>query len=266
VTLVSTVFAVLVVSRIVIALWQAFPRGLAAIMAAARQFALPFACFSISSLLVMEVVHDIAGHGTISSSEYAPSALWSGLICSAALLLILCTGAFAFTRIASNTSVSFYAVAAAGPATLIACLFWTIITIASAALWPLGRVLRSAGIHAPGLDFSSLQLVNLGFALGFLAVMIILVLVSGGFSWSQEKISVNPAPGWPSPPPGWTPPLNWQPDPTWPTAPKNWQLLLGYKSNYRLLVTGFIWASVSAAALIILLGHGTISHWLTMIV
>jgi HNH endonuclease len=33
----------------------------------------------------------------------------------------------------------------------------------------------------------------------------------------------NPAPGWPVPPPGWTPLPNWQPDPSWPPAPPGWR-------------------------------------------
>ncbi|SDS35798.1 hypothetical protein SAMN04488570_1703 [Nocardioides scoriae] len=32
----------------------------------------------------------------------------------------------------------------------------------------------------------------------------------------------NPAPGWPAPPQGWTPPADWQPDPAWPPAPAGW--------------------------------------------
>ncbi len=33
----------------------------------------------------------------------------------------------------------------------------------------------------------------------------------------------NPAPGWPQPPQGWTPPAGWRPDPSWPPAPEGWQ-------------------------------------------
>jgi hypothetical protein len=33
----------------------------------------------------------------------------------------------------------------------------------------------------------------------------------------------NPAPGWPSPPPGFLPPPDWRPDPSWPPAPAGWQ-------------------------------------------
>ena len=31
-----------------------------------------------------------------------------------------------------------------------------------------------------------------------------------------------PPPGWPAPPAGWTPPVDWQPDPSWPPAPADW--------------------------------------------
>lgn len=34
----------------------------------------------------------------------------------------------------------------------------------------------------------------------------------------------NPPPNWPTPPPGWQPPIDWRPDPTWPLPPCGWQL------------------------------------------
>lgn len=34
----------------------------------------------------------------------------------------------------------------------------------------------------------------------------------------------NPPPNWPTPPPGWQPPIDWRPDPTWPVPPCGWQL------------------------------------------
>ncbi|WP_283137953.1 hypothetical protein [Rhizohabitans arisaemae] len=33
----------------------------------------------------------------------------------------------------------------------------------------------------------------------------------------------NPAPGWPTPPPGWEPPPGWRPDPDWPPEPPGWR-------------------------------------------
>ena len=30
-------------------------------------------------------------------------------------------------------------------------------------------------------------------------------------------------PGWPQPPPGWSPWSGWQPDPSWPSPPPGWQ-------------------------------------------
>ena len=35
---------------------------------------------------------------------------------------------------------------------------------------------------------------------------------------------LNPPPGWPAPPSGWSPELGWQPDPSWPAPPPGWQL------------------------------------------
>lgn len=43
-------------------------------------------------------------------------------------------------------------------------------------------------------------------------------------SFPHERMQFNPAPGWPEPPPGWTPPRGWQPDPSWPPAPAGWKL------------------------------------------
>lgn len=40
------------------------------------------------------------------------------------------------------------------------------------------------------------------------------------------EVKFNPAPGWPQPPTGWTPPHDWKPDPSWPTPPAGWQLWL----------------------------------------
>ncbi len=36
----------------------------------------------------------------------------------------------------------------------------------------------------------------------------------------------NPPPGWPKPPPNWTPPLGWSPEPDWPDPPEGWVLWL----------------------------------------
>jgi Domain of unknown function (DUF4190)/Septum formation len=35
---------------------------------------------------------------------------------------------------------------------------------------------------------------------------------------------LNPPPGWPPVPPGFTPPPGWRPDPSWPPVPPGWQL------------------------------------------
>jgi hypothetical protein len=37
-------------------------------------------------------------------------------------------------------------------------------------------------------------------------------------------MQLNPPPGWPPAPAGWTPPPGWQPDPSWPPPPPGWQL------------------------------------------
>lgn len=46
----------------------------------------------------------------------------------------------------------------------------------------------------------------------------------------------NPAPGWPTPEPGWTPPEGWTPPADWPPAPAGWQLWNPQKKSHRTLI------------------------------
>lgn len=41
---------------------------------------------------------------------------------------------------------------------------------------------------------------------------------------SPTKKVFNPPPGWPKPPPNWTPPAGWSPEPDWPEPPEGWVL------------------------------------------
>ena len=43
---------------------------------------------------------------------------------------------------------------------------------------------------------------------------------------SPTKKVFNPPPGWPKPPPNWTPPVGWSPEPDWPDPPEGWVLWL----------------------------------------
>jgi hypothetical protein len=43
---------------------------------------------------------------------------------------------------------------------------------------------------------------------------------------SPTKKVFNPPPGWPKPPPNWTPPIGWSPEPDWPDPPEGWVLWL----------------------------------------
>jgi hypothetical protein len=43
---------------------------------------------------------------------------------------------------------------------------------------------------------------------------------------SLIKKVFNPPPGWPKPPPNWTPPAGWSPEPDWPNPPEGWVLWL----------------------------------------
>jgi hypothetical protein len=39
----------------------------------------------------------------------------------------------------------------------------------------------------------------------------------------RGQLQFNPAPGWPRPPLGWTPPRGWHPNPRWPKPPPGWE-------------------------------------------
>lgn len=41
----------------------------------------------------------------------------------------------------------------------------------------------------------------------------------------------NPPPGWPKPPPNWSPPAGWSPEPDWPDPPEGWALWLITDAN-----------------------------------
>lgn len=56
---------------------------------------------------------------------------------------------------------------------------------------------------------------------------------------------LNPPPGWPQAPQGWTPPQGWQPDPSWPAPPPGWNLWVedaaardGYVRATRWIIAG----------------------------
>lgn len=48
---------------------------------------------------------------------------------------------------------------------------------------------------------------------------------------SPVKKVFNPPPGWPKPPPNWTPPAGWSPEPDWPDLPEGWVLWLTDTDN-----------------------------------
>lgn len=48
---------------------------------------------------------------------------------------------------------------------------------------------------------------------------------------STIKKVFNPPPGWPKPPPNWTPPAGWSPEPDWPDPPEDWVLWLTDTDN-----------------------------------
>lgn len=50
---------------------------------------------------------------------------------------------------------------------------------------------------------------------------------------SGIKKVFNPPPGWPKPPPNWTPPAGWSPEPDWPDPPEGWVLWLMEADDQR---------------------------------
>lgn len=62
---------------------------------------------------------------------------------------------------------------------------------------------------------------------------------------------LNPPPGWPPPPEGWTPPPGWSPDPAWPEPPPGWQLWINDTSDAAAKRPGSLWAIGGAIAALI---------------
>ena len=52
---------------------------------------------------------------------------------------------------------------------------------------------------------------------------------------------LNPPPGWPPVPEGWTPPPGWQPDPAWPDPPPGWKLWIEDPGTRAGQVRAAIW-------------------------
>ena len=60
---------------------------------------------------------------------------------------------------------------------------------------------------------------------------------------------LNPPPGWPPVPQGWTPPANWQPDPSWPAPPPGWQLWIEDSAAHRPVATAVPAGGMAAAGM-----------------
>lgn len=62
---------------------------------------------------------------------------------------------------------------------------------------------------------------------------------------------LNPPPGWPPAPEGWTPPPGWQPDPAWPDPPPGWVLWIEDPATRAGQVRGAICAITGGALVFI---------------
>lgn len=67
----------------------------------------------------------------------------------------------------------------------------------------------------------------------------------------------NPAPGWPTPPPGWEPPAGWKPDPSWPDPPTGWPFWIEEPAPDKATprrTWGLVGAAATVLSLVIALG------------
>ena len=62
---------------------------------------------------------------------------------------------------------------------------------------------------------------------------------------------LNPPPGWPPVPEGWTPPPGWQPNPAWPDPPPGWVLWIEDPATRAWQVRAAIWAITGGALVFI---------------
>jgi hypothetical protein len=179
-------FAVRVAQRVLVALWQAGLRACIAVLNAIRQLALPLACFSVCSLLMMTVIGDVARYGAGLSYPYSAVAMLGGLLVAAVLILALCGVSTALSAVSTDWVPSPSGIA---PAVLLSCLFYILLTVVTPALWALHYALDRAGLHVTALRYGPLLFVNLCLVLGFLVVIAIPVLMSTGFTMLAGKSS-----------------------------------------------------------------------------
>jgi len=171
----SAVFLIAVTERIIAALVQAVRRAFFAILTAVRYFLLPITCFSIAALLLMVTVNNMVQYGAGRSIHYSGPALWGGIICVMVLVMLLYGVSLGINPFSSKSGISFNGIF---PASLIAGIFWIMVTVAGLSLCLLGYALTRAGIHAQNLGLGPLLVTNLFFAVGLLAAIAVTIVLS----------------------------------------------------------------------------------------
>lgn len=67
----------------------------------------------------------------------------------------------------------------------------------------------------------------------------------------------HPAPGWPRPPHGFSPPYGWTPDPSWPSAPPGWT---GWRTRRALLIAAAVVALFGVLSIVGVAHQSTTTH------
>jgi hypothetical protein len=155
----AAIFIAMVIRRVVLILVDSARRLAMAVLAAIRWLALPVACFSVASLLLIAMVQrGLAEYDAGLPGAYSGPALWGGIVCAGVITVGLCALAFGLNEIDRTEPISLNVIM---PAMVVTWLFYLIITVCEPILVGIGHGLHGVGKHVTALEFGPMTLINL---------------------------------------------------------------------------------------------------------
>jgi hypothetical protein len=182
----AVVFLVMVLVRVLEVLWTSARRLALAVVTAMRYVALPIACFSVASLLLLAMTRGIIGYDIGQPGAYGARTLWGGLVFGTLIALVICGAAFGLNVIRSDEPLSLNAIA---PALLTAWLCYPIVVICELALVLIGFALHSVGKHVAALGFGPFTFISLIYVFASLLIIAVPALVWAGLNQASRSSS-----------------------------------------------------------------------------
>jgi hypothetical protein len=168
------VFVLMLVIEIARTTWN-IVRGLAvATLNAVRYMVAPILCLSLVSILLITVIRDLARYASGSPGAFSAAALWGGLVCVAALVLLLLGGALGFAPLSPGQR---FAMNGTSVALFLASGYWALYSVVCLALWPIWSALRELRVEISALKVGPLLLDNAIFVAITIFALIVFVLL-----------------------------------------------------------------------------------------